>query len=186
MKKWKKKTLVGAVALALAVPTISYAATSTDTTTEKKESTMQDKRYELLDQFKNGEITADELLQQFREMRPHRPHHLPLANLDDETRKKVEEIKEKVDAGEITKEEAKTQIQELGINPAPFPHLEWTDEQKQQLEDIRTQVESGELTREEAKQQLEELGIDLKGPHHKRHFDGQTNEEQQAELDTDL
>ncbi|WP_079479261.1 hypothetical protein [Halobacillus salinus] len=189
MKTWSKKTVVGAVALALAVPTISYAASSDSSTEEStvqdKMQEIQDKRYELLDQFKNGDITADELLEEFRHMRPgHGPHHR-LGDLDEETRTKLEEIKQKVEAGELTEEEAKTQMEDLGITPPPFLG-DLTDEQKQQLEDIRSQVEAGEITKDEARQQLQELGIDFKGLHHHKRPFTSSSELEDTDLETDL
>ncbi|MCA0971949.1 hypothetical protein LCM20_15190 [Halobacillus litoralis] len=191
MNTWSKKTIVGAVAMALAIPTISFAA-STEPTTEESSvqnqlQELQDKRYELLEDFKNGDLTADELLEKFRDMRPEHGPHRHSANLDEETRTKLEEIKQKVEDGELTVEEAKTQMEEIGITPPPF-HEELTEEQKQQLEEIRSQVEAGELTKEEARQQLTELGINFKGPHHhhRHHFEAPTETGEQSDIETDL
>jgi hypothetical protein len=50
---------------------------------------------------------------------PERPKGGFLDNLSDEQKTKLEKIRKQVEAGELTKEEAKEQLDELGID---FPH----------------------------------------------------------------
>ncbi|MBN8234158.1 hypothetical protein JF544_02820 [Halobacillus kuroshimensis] len=171
-----KKALTGALALAIAIPGISYAATDaeTDTGSEAAQESVESGETEirsLLQQFKNGELSEDEVLEKLQEQKrfffQKGGHHFE--DLDDETKEKLEEIKSKVEAGEWTKEEAKAELEELGIEH-PRHHggkghrisADLTEEQRTQLDEIREQVESGELTEEEAQAQLEELGIEIK------------------------
>ncbi|WP_027953941.1 hypothetical protein [Halobacillus kuroshimensis] len=171
-----KKALTGALALAIAIPGISYAATDaeTDTGSEAAQESVESGETEirsLLQQFKNGERSEDEVLEKLQEQKrfffQKGGHHFE--DLDDETKEKLEEIKSKVEAGEWTKEEAKAELEELGIEQ-PRHHggkghrisADLTEEQRTQLDEIREQVESGELTEEEAQAQLEELGIEIK------------------------
>lgn len=173
---FSKKALAGALALAIAIPGVSYAATDagTETDTEVTQESVESSETEirsLLQQYKNGELSEDEVLEKLQEQKrfffQKGGHHFE--DLDEETKEKLEEIKSKVEAGEWTKEEAKAELEELGIDQ-PHHHggkghpmgAELTEEQRTQLDEIREQVESGELTEEEAQAQLEELGIDLK------------------------
>ncbi|KUP09678.1 hypothetical protein Q73_02015 [Bacillus coahuilensis m2-6] len=89
------------------------------------------------------------------------------ASLDEETKTQLESLKNQVDSGELTKEEAREQLEELGIK-FPGKHRggeRFDEETKQQLEEIKEQVEAGELTEEEAKAKIEELGIEF----HRKH-----------------
>ncbi|WP_281657866.1 hypothetical protein [Halobacillus sp. Cin3] len=186
-----KKALTGALALAIAIPGISYAATDaeTDTGSEAAQESVESGETEirsLLQQFKNGELSENEVLEKLQEQKrfffQKGGHHFE--DLDEETKEKLEEIKSKVEAGEWTKEEAKAELEELGIEQ-PRHHggkghrigADLTEEQRTQLDEIREQVESGELTEEEAQAQLEELGIEIKP----RGQDPDTEESEEAE-----
>ncbi|WP_064093164.1 hypothetical protein [Rossellomorea aquimaris] len=108
------------------------------------------------------------------------------APLDEETKAKLEEIKQQVEDGTITKEEAHEKMEALGVHP-PFGKRgkhgfqDLDEETKQALEDIRAQVESGEITEEEAQSRLAELGV-KKPPHH-GHDRPELDEETRQKLD---
>ncbi|WP_209122938.1 hypothetical protein [Alkalihalobacillus sp. BA299] len=106
-------------------------------------------------------------------------------HLDEETMEKVKEIREQVKAGTLTEEEAKAELEELGItHPMKgmrgmrgFGHLD--EETMEKVKEIREQVKAGTLTEEEAKAELEELGITLpmKGMRGMRGFGHHLDEE---------
>lgn len=171
-----KKALTGALALAIAIPGISYAATDaeTDTGSEAAQESVESGETEirsLLQQFKNGELSEDEVLVKLQEQKRFffqtGGHHFE--DVDEETKEKLEEIRSKVEAGEWTKEEAKAELEELGIEQPRHRGgkghrmgADLTEEERTQVKEIREQVKSGELTQEEAQAQLEELGLDIK------------------------
>ncbi len=84
--------------------------------------------------------------------------------LDEETKVKLQDIKEQIKEGTLTREEAREQMEELGIGMGRFqkgPKIELDEETKEKLHAIKEQVEDGTLTKEEAKTEIEELGIDM-------------------------
>lgn len=135
---------------------------------------------ELREQMKNGEITKEEMKEQFEELGFSLPYskrdfgakgHFGFAqDLDEETREQMEAIKEQVKNGELSKDEAKTQLEELGITHPSKPQDNLDEETKAQLESIKEQVKNGEITKEEAQEKLEALGVEL--PPSKRHHHG--------------
>ncbi|WLR47180.1 hypothetical protein LC065_16900 [Halobacillus litoralis] len=168
-----KKALTGAIALAIAIPGISYASSTSDAEVEANvnEEVVESGETEirsLLQSFKDGELTEDEVVEKLREQKRfffHKGNH-HFEEIDEETKQKLEAIKEQVEAGELTKEEAREQIEELGIkhpHPKGFkPMLDnLTEEQRTALEDIHEKVKSGELTKEEARAEMEALGLDF-------------------------
>jgi polyhydroxyalkanoate synthesis regulator phasin len=85
-----------------------------------------------------------------------------IQNLDEATKAKVKAIFDQEKAGTITHEEAKTQLEALGLKapadrPDPFANLDEATKVKAQA--IFDQVKAGTLTKDEAKTQLEALGI---------------------------
>ncbi|MGR9050427.1 hypothetical protein ACQ4XT_17485 [Halobacillus faecis] len=169
-----KKALTGAIALAIAIPGISYASSTSDAEVEvnvNKEvvESGETEIRSLLQSFKNGELTEDEVVEKLREQKRfffHKGNH-HFEEIDEETKQKLEAIKDQMEAGELTKEEAREQIEELGIkrpHPKGFkkPMLDnLTEEQRTALEDIHEKVKSGELTKEEARAEMEALGLDF-------------------------
>ncbi len=84
--------------------------------------------------------------------------------LTEEQRAALESIRTRVEAGEITHEQARAEVEALGIVPPPHPPHPpfWADlseEQRAALESIRTRVEAGEITHEQARAEVEALGI---------------------------
>ncbi|WP_417897865.1 hypothetical protein ABN702_16485 [Bacillus haimaensis] len=130
LKLFSSKFILGALAIAVVLPTATYAATA-DSGTEETEQTVvvnetnckgeldeetKAKIKAIKAQVKSGEITEEEAKAQLEEHgikpRHHRGKHLPL---DEEMKAELEAIKAQVEAGEITKEEAKAKLEELGI-----------------------------------------------------------------------
>lgn len=135
---------------------------------------------EIRTQVQNGEMTKEEAKAMLEEMgiskeahqlfhkKAHFKRHFQ--QLDEETQEKVKNILEHVHNGEITKEEAKEMLEELGLDRKSHflfhkkQHLkrdfqQLDEETKAKVLDIRDQVQNGEITREEAKAKLKELGI---------------------------
>ncbi|TQR42783.1 hypothetical protein [Paenibacillus popilliae] len=96
-------------------------------------------------------------------------------NLDEATQNKVRAIFDQVKKGTLTKEQAKPQLQELGIDvdfdfnaahdgikfKGKVTSVSFDDATKEKVKTILDQAQAGTLTKEQAKSQLQELGIDL-------------------------
>jgi ribonuclease BN (tRNA processing enzyme) len=127
----------------------------------------------IIEKEKAGTITHEEAKAELQELGVTFPEHGGkgkkadiFANLDDETKTKVEVIIEKEKAGTITHEEAKAELQELGVTLPErgekgdrFANLD--DETKAKAEAIVEKEKAGTITHEEAKAQLQELGVTL-------------------------
>lgn len=87
-------------------------------------------------------------------------HHAH-ATLDAATKAKVKAIFKQEKAGTLTHDQAKTQLEALGIklpqHQGRFANLDAATKEK--VKAIRDQVKAGTLTKDEAKAQLEALGI---------------------------
>lgn len=176
-KKVSGKVLAGGVAAALMVPTMAFASTGeAEVPSTNEDSSLQEnvdnKLGNLFDKIQSGELTKEEAQEQLKELgkvkmnwggHPHKGMHLE--GLDEETKEQLKDIREQVEAGDLTNEEAQEQIEALGIELPEKPFANLDEETKEKLESIKEQVESGELTREEAEAQMGELGIDF--PDHK-------------------
>lgn len=95
----------------------------------------------------------------------------PFANLTADQQAALKDIHDRYEAGTITSDEAKAEIEALlGITlPADFtldkgPFANLTDEQRAQLDDLRAQLEAGTITREEFRTQVEAIVGDLPDP----------------------
>jgi len=185
LKLFSSKFILGALALAVVLPTATYAATA-DTGTEETEQTVvvneinckgevDEETKAQVDairaQVESGEITVDEAKAKLEELGIKPRHHRgKYMELDAETRDQLADIREQVEAGELTEVEANAKLEDLGIK-APLHmggHMELDEEMKAKLDAIKAQIESGEITKEEAKAKLEELGIKPMGKG--RHF----------------
>lgn len=143
----------------------------------------QAKIKEIHEQVQNGELTKEEAKVKLEELgitkENHRMFHKKrhmmkdFKELDDATKAKVLEIREQVKNEEITKEEAREKLNELGItneNHKRFhqkqhlkKHMQNLDEEtKQKLSSIKEQAKNGEITKEEAKAQIKAILKDLK------------------------
>ncbi|GLI86621.1 hypothetical protein ANABIO32_44540 [Rossellomorea marisflavi] len=80
--------------------------------------------------------------------------------LDDETRQKLDDIREKVKSGDLTEEEAKEKIADLGIEMPQRPDG-MDEETHQKTHDIRDRYMAGMITKEEAQKELDELDVDF-------------------------
>ncbi|MGM0836539.1 MAG: hypothetical protein ACQEV7_10300 [Bacillota bacterium] len=185
IKLFSSKFILGALALAVILPTATYAATA-DSGNEETEQTVvvsdtnctvdldeetQSQVGAIKAQVEAGEITEEEAKAKLEDLGIKPRHHRgKQMKLDEETRVQLEESREQIEAGELTEEEAKAKLEQLGIK-APLHmggHTELDEGTKAKLDDIKAQVESGEITKEEAKAKFEELGIKPMGKG--RHF----------------
>ncbi len=179
MRKITSSILAGALALAVIVPSVSYAAVNKSAEMKpnfpnrgmhqafnrgfhERDWGNKEQLMEIVNQYA-PELT-DEFESVFSLLQEGKESKLPQIN--DETKHKLDEIRKQVEGGTLTKEEAKTKMKELRIG-IPFkergnripPQID--DETKQKLDEIRKQVEEGTLTNEEANEKMKELGINL-------------------------
>lgn len=96
-------------------------------------------------------------------------------NLDEASKSKVKAIFDQMKAGSLTKEQAKPQLQELGVDvdfdfnaahdgilfKGKVTSVSFDDATKEKVKTILDQAQAGALTKEQAKAQLQELGIDM-------------------------
>ncbi|HAS01475.1 MAG TPA: hypothetical protein DCR67_08045 [Brevibacillus sp.] len=178
MNKKASKWMIGALALAVFAPTAAFAATTSNVETTKVEQTFQKRgHFSLEDRQANQEELmkiinkynpdlADDfqkLFDQQEKMKEKRPQ------MDEETKNKLDEIREQVKDGSLTQEQAKEEMEKLGlkgfdkVKMIKFNNLD--EETKKKLDEIQEQVKAGTLTEEQAKEEMEELGI--KQPGHK-------------------
>jgi hypothetical protein len=156
----------------------------------------------IVEKEKAGTITNEEAKTQLEALGVTLPErgekgkrHDLFANLDEATKTKAEAIMENQKAGTITKEEAKTQLEALGITLPEhggkgrmnglFANLD--DATKAKAEAIMENQKAGTITKDEAKTQLEALGIPLPERGHKRDLleglDAATKEQAQELID---
>lgn len=97
------------------------------------------------------------------------------SHLDETSKEKVKAIFDQMKAGSLTKEQAKPQLQELGVDvdfdfnaahdgilfKGKVTSVSFDDATKEKVKTILDQAQAGALTKEQAKAQLQELGIDM-------------------------
>ena len=179
MNNWKTKVLSTALALSLVAPIASFAAdesTTGDTSAKKgfalhqRNAQSQSKMLELVSKYtpetlsdwQNALTEQEQLLKELREKAPvNGKEQKP--ELSDETKAKMQAIREAEKNGEITAEEAAEQLKALGIqlkgNHQSGKQL--SDEDKTKIQTIRESEKNGEITAEEAQEQLKALGINF-------------------------
>ncbi|MGD8191397.1 hypothetical protein ACQCN2_15560 [Brevibacillus ginsengisoli] len=182
MKKLMSKLMVGAVALSVLAPSVSYAATISPTTTQAqqtqhhmKQMTPQDRQ---ANQAKLMEVInkyTPELSGQFQ----------AIFDKQEANRAKVEEILAQEKAGTLTKEQAKEQLKALGLNFGQRGDHDKDGKNvegkkldaatKAKVEAIRQQEKAGTLTKEQAQEQLKALGLNF-GQHKDHDKDGKNVE----------
>lgn len=134
------------------------------------------KAQEILDQQAAGTLTKTEAQTQLTELGVELPSKGEkegrgefLADLDDETKEKAQSIIDEERAGNITQEEAQTQLAELGVElPTKGDkgdHDDFLagldDAKKEKAQTILDQQKAGTISKEEAQTQLAELGLDV-------------------------
>jgi len=149
----------------------------------------KDQAKAILDELQDDTITKEEAQTQLQALGIELPemgerqgkgnrHGNPFADLDEETQTQAKAIMDELKDGTLTKEEAQTQLQALGIelpemgerqgkgNRHGNPFADLDEETQTQAKAIMDELKDGTLTNEEAQAQLEALGIEapeLKG-----------------------
>jgi len=171
MKKILPALMVGALAVTLVIPSFAETATSNELTkgrrgyefhqkAVKARGVNQDQLMELVQKY------APELQDDFQAIENNIKNTRKIPQLDGATKEKLIEIREKVKAGSYTQEQAKEELEELGLKAPGFrvpmdkgPRMELDEATKEKLAEIRDKVKAGTLTQEQAKEELEVLGI---------------------------
>ncbi|MDK8180034.1 hypothetical protein [Paenibacillus sp. UMB4589-SE434] len=236
MKKTLATTALGAVltltslgsAFAAEVPAQSIGNGQLLTATVKVKAAnnldeaAQSKAKAIFDQLQKGTLTKEQAKLQLQELGVNVDFAFKAAhdgikfnvgkvnpvNLDDATKEKSKAILEQAQAGTLTKEQVKAQLQELGIDmdvnfsktahgvmvkmtSSIFDNLD--EAAKEKAKAILEQMRTGTLSKEQVKAQLQELGIDLDvdfSPAHNMkketkaiHFDDATQQKVKALFD---
>ncbi|MED1662959.1 hypothetical protein [Brevibacillus laterosporus] len=173
MNKKASKWMIGALALAVFAPTAAFAATNTNVETTKVEQTFQKRvHYSLEDRQANQQELmkiinkynpdlADDFQKLFDQQEKMKESKRP--QMDEETKTKLDEIREQVKDGTLTKEQAMEEMENLGLKGFEKGKVKIVknldEETKKKLDEIQEQVKAGTLTEEQAKDKMEELGI---------------------------
>ncbi|MCG7318697.1 hypothetical protein [Brevibacillus laterosporus] len=169
MNKNASKWMIGALALAVFAPTAAFAATNTNVETTKVEQTFQKRvHYSLEDRQANQQ----ELMKIINKYNPDLADDFQklfdqqekMIQMDEETKTKLDEIREQVKDGTLTEEQAMEKMKNLGLlegfEKGKVKIVNNLDEEtKKKLDEIQEQVKAGTLTEEQAKDKMEELGI---------------------------
>ena len=173
MKKILPALMVGALAVTLVIPSFAETATSNEFTkgrggyefhqkAVKARGVNQDQLMELVQKY------APELQDDFQAIENNIKNTKKIPQLDEATKEKLIEIREKVKAGTYTQEQAREEMEGLGLKAqglrAPMdkgPRMELDEATKEKLTEIRDKVKAGTLTQEQAKEELEAHGINV-------------------------
>ncbi|QOS97504.1 hypothetical protein JNUCC42_12940 [Brevibacterium sp. JNUCC-42] len=182
MNKKASKWMIGALALAVLAPTAAFAATNTNEDATKVEQTFHQKRghYSPEDRQANQQELMQiinkynpDLADDFQKLFDQQEKMMEKSglklrtngegkNIDEETKKKIADIQEQVKEGTLTKEQAKEEMEKLGLNIKLRTNGEGKkidEETKKKLDEIQEQVKEGTLTKEQAKEEMEKLGL---------------------------
>jgi len=175
MKKILPALIVGALAVTLVVPSFAETATSNEITkgrggyefhqkAVKARGVNQEQLMELVQKY------APELQEDFQAIENNIKNTRKIPQLDEATKEKLIEIRDKVKAGTLTQEQAKEEMEELGLKGPGLrvpmdkgPRMELDEATKEKLVEIREKVKAGTLTQEQAREEMEELGLKAPG-----------------------
>jgi len=181
VKNWKAKVVSAALALSVLASSAAFAADNATSTGDvqfktgfakhqrfdgAKSQLNETKILEVVGKYapeslSDWESVLAEREQLANELKEKAPIDRQRVKLTDEQKEQVKAIREGVKNGTLTPEQAKEQLQSLGLDMARSFGLkpQLTDEQKEQVKAIREGVKNGTLTPEQAKEQLQSLGL---------------------------
>jgi len=165
IKKYFLPVLLGAM---ITVPTVSALAEGTTNTTPlKKSMRIENKEFNKI-KDKVGTKAGNKFKM----------------TLTDEQKALLQEIREQVENGDITKEEANAKIEAAGIElpERKGPAIKLTEEQKSLLSELKEQLKNEEITKQEFIQKLKDAGIDGLGERMKHKFHENLTDEEKALL----
>ncbi len=165
IKKYFLPVLLGAM---ITVPTVSaFAEGVTDSTTFRKSMKVENRQFN-----KVRENEGAKAVKKFN------------MNITEDQRALLDEIREQVQNGTITKEEAKAKIEATGIQlpERKGPAIKLTEEQKELVSQLREKLKNEEITKEEFVQKLKDAGIEGMRAKMKHKFQENLTEEQKTLL----
>ncbi|MGC5326096.1 hypothetical protein [Brevibacillus sp. SYSU BS000544] len=180
MKKLVSKLMVGAVVLSVLAPSASYAANTIENSNTATAQVQQENKRQVKQMTaEERQANHEKLMEIIKKYTPELADQFQaIFDEQEANRAKMDEIREQVKAGTLTKEEAQAKLKELGLDfgDRGFGHKgfggkELDEATKAKVDEIREQVKAGTLTKEEAQAKLKELGLDF-GPGFCGHKDG--------------
>lgn len=205
MKNWKTKAVSALLALSVLVPTAAFA---TDAVTgagdvpvkkgfahhgffnEEKRQELNNKLLDLvtkytpesLEDWKNALAKHEQLMKELKEKRPHDKQRPQLSN---EAKDKIKAIYEDVKSGKLTREQAREQLKNLGIEKfRDKPEL--PAELKEKLKAINENVKNGKLTPEQAREEMKKLGFNGRKGFDQNNLRGQFRQAVEANDETKI
>ncbi|MED1666904.1 hypothetical protein [Brevibacillus laterosporus] len=167
MKKIASKLMIGALSLAVFAPTAAFAATNTNVDETKVEQAFYQKQEYF--SLEDRESNQQELMKIINKYNPDLAddfqklfdqHEKVKVELDEATKKQLDEIREQVKNGTLTQEQANEKLGVKGFDLGKMEKVKF-DEAKKQLDEIREQVKNGTLTQEQANEKLGVKDFDL-------------------------
>ncbi|MGG1265300.1 hypothetical protein [Brevibacillus laterosporus] len=168
MNKKASRWMIGALALAVFAPTAAFAATNTNVDETKVERTFHQKGG--YDSLENRQTNQQELMKIINKYNPDLADDFQKlfdqqekgkVEVDEATKKKLDEIREQVKNGTLTQEQANEKLGVKGFDKgnAKYGKVEVDEATKKKLDEIREQMKNGTLTQEQAKEEMEKLGF---------------------------
>ncbi|MBG9790132.1 hypothetical protein [Brevibacillus laterosporus] len=169
MNKKASRWMIGALALAVFAPTAAFAATNTNVDETKVEQAFHQKHacFSLEDRESNQQELMKiinkynpELADDFQKLFDQ--HEKGKVELDEATKKQLDEIREQVKNGTLTQEQANEKLGVKGFDKGnvKYGKVEVDEATKKKLAEIREQVKNGTLTQEQANEKLGVKGFD--------------------------
>ncbi|MCR8980177.1 hypothetical protein [Brevibacillus laterosporus] len=170
MNKKASRWMIGALALAVFAPTAAFAATNTNVDETKVEQAFYQKQAYF--SLEDRESNQQELMKIINKYNPDLAddfqklfdqHEKVKVELDEATKKQLDEIREQVKNGTLTQEQANEKLGVKGFDLGKMEKVkvELDEATKKQLDEIREQVKNGTLTQEQANEKLGVKGFDL-------------------------
>ncbi|MED1787460.1 hypothetical protein P4V47_08060 [Brevibacillus laterosporus] len=161
--------MIGALALAVFAPTAAFAATNTNVDETKVERTFHQKGG--YDSLENRQTNQQELMKIINKYNPDLADDFQKlfdqqekgkVEVDEATKKKLDEIREQVKNGTLTQEQANEKLGVKGFDKGnvKYGKVEVDEATKKKLDEIREQVKNGTLTQEQANEKLGVKGFD--------------------------
>ncbi|MBU5676120.1 SHOCT domain-containing protein [Alkaliphilus sp. MSJ-5] len=187
---WKKSIIPATLSLTLLIPTAAFADNNANVSENTKgfgglrtvitnrsshenevfysnievTEEVKIKLEELKAKLDSGEITKEQFREEMKQLMPERSQFkgvekklIEKIEIPEEVKVKLEELKAKLDSGEITKEQFREEMKELMPEGSRHERIAISEEVKTKLQELRTKLENGEITEDQFHEEMKEL-----------------------------
>ncbi|PPA80986.1 hypothetical protein C4A75_23965 [Brevibacillus laterosporus] len=161
MKKIASKLMIGALSLAVFAPTAAFAATNTNVDETKVEQAFYQKQAYF--SLEDRESNQQELMKIINKYNPDLAddfqklfdqHEKVKVELDEATKKQLDEIREQVKNGTLTQEQANEKLGVKDFDLGKMEKVKFDEAMVKKMDEINEQVKNGTLTQEQANEKL--------------------------------